>query len=292
MPIKTSPVSGRKGVVLGTVAPIGYEEFASPEWLASLRRLGCSVVQAYRNQAVPVTTRQMVEHILAGGMPCDSLHGVYGGRLDPSSPNEDDRQYTVRALKREGTLVRELGGSLVVVHCSPLMHEPVAVSAEEYAARDGQLRKSIAELGPFGATVGVWYAFENLPGYHPMGSDVGRLAEMLRQVGAPHTGMCFDTGHANMTGDVILAIAAAREQILYVHLCDNDGLADQHLMPGRGTLEMDDVAAGLRAAGYSGTVMLEVFQPADAMAEFVRDGYADRFARFLRIANEGGEAKL
>lgn len=275
--------------MLGTVAPIGYEGFPSPAWLGHLRRLGCSVVQAYRHEGIPITTRDMVEHIRASGMPCDSLHGVYGGRLDPSSPNEDDREYTVQTLKGEATLVRELGGSTVVVHCSPLWHEAACVSAEEYAARDRQLRKSIAELGRYGAARAVWYAFENLPGYHPIGSDVGRLAEMLREVGAPHTGMCFDTGHANMTGDAARAIEAAREQILYVHLCDNDGLADQHLMPGRGTLKMDEVAAGLWAVGYSGTVMLEVFQPVEAMAEYVRDGYAGRLARFLRIANEGGE---
>ena len=66
--------------------------------------------------------------------------------------------------------------------------------------------KSISELGQFGLSMGVDYTFENLPGYHAICSDVAELAELLNQTAAPNTGMCFDTGHANMVGDPAEAV--------------------------------------------------------------------------------------
>ncbi len=268
---------------LGTVAPIGFLDFPPAEWLACLRRLGCTVVQAYRNQQADLSARQMLDYIAAGGMPCDSLHGIFGEEYDPSACGEDHRRFAVAAYRKEGELVLDLGGSLVVVHCSSIRRDPIPQAERDLRLR--QLRKSIEELGRHGEEIGVTYAFENLPAYHPIGSDAVELAGMLRELGAPRTGMCFDTGHALMVGEPHKALRAAGDQVLYVHLCDNSGHSDDHEMPTYGVLDCDALTDALRDIGYGGTMMLEVFHTIDRLNEMIDDGVADRLARMIQRAS-------
>jgi len=216
-------------------------------------------------------------------MPCDSLHGIYGEQFDPSAPSESARRFAVDTFRSEGELALELGGPLVVVHCATI--RPEGVSQEEHSLRIGQLKKSVTELGEFGRKLGVRYAFENLPGYHAIGSDVAELADLLHDVGAPHTGLCYDTGHANMVGDPVATIAETKGQMIYVHFSDNFGSDDDHEMPTYGTIDTDAIAGALNGEHYEGTMMLEVFHPVDKLKRLIDDGCGERLARIVRIAN-------
>jgi sugar phosphate isomerase/epimerase len=273
---------------LGTVAPIGFSDFPPAEWLACLRRLGCTVVQAYRNQQADVSAQQMIDYIAAGGMPCDSLHGIFGEEYDPSACGEDHRRFAVDCYKREGDLVLTLGGSLVVVHCSTIRREPVPEAERQLRWR--QLRKSMVELARHGEQIGVTYTFENLPGYHVIGSDSRELAEVLRELAEPRAKLCFDTGHALMVSDPSEAVRAAGDQVAYVHFCDNCGSSDDHEMPTYGALDCGALADALREIGYGGTMMLEVFHPIDRLKEMIDDGAAERLARVMQRANGQVEA--
>jgi len=270
-------------VQLGSVAPVGFDDFASAEWLGIFRSLGCSTVQVYRNAKANVTIEQMKDYIAAGEMPCDSIHGMFGEHIDPSSPDETARINAVNTFKREGDIALALGGPLVVVHGATIRRE--GISAQEHELRISQLGKSISELGRFGQSIGVNYTFENLPGYHAICSDVAELANLLEKTAAPNTGMCFDTGHANMVGDAPAMLAQGNSHVKYIHFSDNSGLADEHLMPTQGTLDIDAIAATINKIGYNGTVMLEIFSPLDQLRKLVDEGYAARFEKFLAIAN-------
>jgi len=268
---------------LGTVAAIGFDEFEPSEWLGAWRRLGCEVVQTYRNQARAVSLQEMKDALAAGGMPCDSLHGVFGEQFDPSAPDEPARRFAVDAYKHEAQLCKELGGNLVVVHCSSIRRP--GVSAAERAARIEQLKKSIESLGAFGSTCGITFAFENLPGYHAIGSDVGELAGILKEVDSPNTGMCFDSGHANMVGDPVAAVAETKGQMIYAHISDNSGDADDHELITCGTIDAEGLARAVHDVGYDGTFMLEVFYPAGRLRQLADEGAAERLAEIVRIAN-------
>jgi sugar phosphate isomerase/epimerase len=270
---------------LGTVAPIGFDDFPPGQWLQRLRRLGCTVVQAYRRQDAGVTVGQMKDYLAAGSLPCDSIHGLFGPQYDPSSTNEAVRQFAVETYRGEGRLVLELGGSLVVVHCSPRRDPPA--SPGEHRMQLDCLRRSVVELGQYGERIGVTYAFENLPPYHGVGRDAAELARLLADLAAPHTAMCFDTGHALLSGDAPAAIRAAGRQIAYAHFSDNSGLADEHEMPTRGKLDCDAVADALAAVRYSGTLMLEVFRPIAVLDEMIAAGYAARLAQIVARASGG-----
>jgi sugar phosphate isomerase/epimerase len=283
MPMLHVLTDERMTIQLGTIAAIGFDEFEPSRWLACFRELGCTVVQAYRNTSRNISLEQMRQAIAAGGMPCDSLHGIFGEEFDPSAPLEEARRFAVDTFKSEGQLCLDLGGSLVVVHCSTIRAS--GISPRERLLRVDQLKRSIEDLGRHGQAIGVRYAFENLPAYHPLGSDVGELAGILRQVGAPSTGICFDCGHAHMVGDVASAVRLGGDQIIYVHISDNSGKGDEHEMLTCGTIDAAAMARALRDIRYSGTMMLEVFYGLDRLRQVINDGCAKRLAGVLAIAN-------
>ena len=270
-------------IQLGTIAAIGFDDFRPAEWLSCYRELGCRVVQAYRNQARQVSVADMRQAISDGGMPCDSLHGVYGEQYDPSCPDEAARTFAVQAFQREGEVCSALGGRVVVVHCATV--RATGVDEPERRARINQLKKSIEELGRIGADSGIHYAFENLPAYHAIGSSVSELAGILRDVGAPNTGLCFDSGHAHMVGDAPCAVLQTQGQMIYAHISDNTGGVDGHEMITFGTIDADALARAFHRVGYSGTFMLEVFYSAARLRELIAQGAAGRLARLMRIAN-------
>jgi sugar phosphate isomerase/epimerase len=270
-------------IQLGTIAAIGFDDIPTDRQLPLFRELGCTVVQAYRNAQANVSLEQMRQAIASGGMPCDSLHGIFGEPYDPSAPLESARRFAVETFQAEGRLCLDLGGSLVVVHCATIRRE--GISPHERLIRVDQLKQSIEDLGRYGQSVGVRYAFENLPAYHALGSDVGELAGILHQVAAPNTGICFDCGHANMVGDVPTAVRQGGDQIIYVHLSDNSGEADDHEMLTFGKIDTAAMARALREIRYSGTMMLEVFHNPQRLAQVIAEGCAGRLAEILAIAD-------
>jgi len=63
---------------------------------------------------------------------------------------------------------------------------------------------------------------------------------------------------------------AVSSRIITVHLHDNDGSEDQHLVPGGGTIDWQMVRSALDSSPYDGPLMFEVDRPG-AYAEMMVD---------------------
>jgi sugar phosphate isomerase/epimerase len=101
-------------------------------------------------------------------------------------------------------------------------------------------------------------------------------------------GVNVDTGHANL-GDLgaARAIRLAGHRLITTHLQDNHGERDEHLPPGGGLIDWDDVAAALAEIGYAGCLMLELTdQPSpDRRAVGVTDEIARGAAKARWLAD-------
>jgi sugar phosphate isomerase/epimerase len=108
-----------------------------------------------------------------------------------------------------------------------------------------------------------------------------RLAESL---GSPQLGVLLDTGHAWAMREAIeiLPLKLAG-RILGLHLKDNNGDVNQSLAPGLGTIPWTGFLRSLLAAGYRGSLDLEIRCPPDR----VRAEYAGGL-RFLKSLEIGG----
>jgi len=84
----------------------------------------------------------------------------------------------------------------------------------------------------------TWILLENI-----FESEPSSLAELLAELPSPPFGFCFDTGHFQVFSDVSLEqwMDTLGPWLREVHLHDNAGGGDDHLPPGRGTFDFEDL---------------------------------------------------
>ncbi len=127
-------------------------------------------------------------------------------------------------------------------------------------------------LVEFAEAKGVSIALENVrkPEY---------LDLAFSNVNSNRLGFCYDSGHANCYSPALDLLGSYGDKLIALHLHDNDGASDQHMIPGEGTINWKALLARLSATGYQGPVSLEViseFSPLDAGLEpdaFLRKAY-------------------
>jgi len=275
--------SDAKMAHLATIAPFGFPDFNPPTHFQAYRRLGCRSLQFYRNEQNPPRPEDALRIARNAGMPFDSIHGLFGRAYDPSCPDEAVRKSAVETYIREGELAVRLGGPVVVVHPGPPALNTNDITPATITARVDPLRRTMDDLAAIGDRLGVTYLFENIPPNYHFGSDPGQLAALVRAVDHPRIRMCFDTGHAHLTSGAIAALDACADVIEYVHVNDNAGDIDSHLIPGDGTIPWDEVSTRLAAMRHDLPVMLELFQPESEIRARCDAGLAAELSRWLAI---------
>ena len=81
---------------------------------------------------------------------------------------------------------------------------------------------------------------------------------MIEHLEYPNVGICFDCGHFHCHFKDDLDFSKFKDKILCVHIHDNYGLVDDHLIPFDGTLDYNIVINGLHEANYNGNMTLEL----------------------------------
>jgi sugar phosphate isomerase/epimerase len=111
------------------------------------------------------------------------------------------------------------------------------------------------------------------------------LLRLMEHVADPALGVIFDTGHLHAQKEILpLSVEKLGKHIFYVHAADNDSRGNEHLAPGRGTVDWDGLFAGLRRHGFDGYVGIDIGDVSDLDAQY-REGHA-----FIRAALERVQA--
>ena len=100
---------------------------------------------------------------------------------------------------------------------------------------------------------------ENLGPQYVM-TNVDRINYIIDQVGSDKLGICLDTGHLNLNGkNQREYILKAGKRLRAIHIADNEGHSDQHLMPFTcGQIDFLQVVSALKEIGYDGLFNLEI----------------------------------
>ena len=113
----------------------------------------------------------------------------------------------------------------------------------------------LSHLLDVAASNGIVLAMENT--YEP---DTTLFEEIFSRVQHPFLGMCFDTGHAACFAKIPPTdwIDKFSEQIVHLHLSDNDGISDLHWGLGKGMVNISALIGPLLARGARPSVTFEV----------------------------------
>lgn len=144
----------------------------------------------------------------------------------------------------------------------------------------------VARLTEKAERLGVTIALENLryPRY---------LAYVFEAVASDKLQFCYDSGHENCRCPELDLLARYGDKLAALHLHDNDGTDDQHLLPFDGTTPWERVAAHIKRLKYRGDLTLEIDRfhgnnPGYTAQAFLEEGMA-RARRLLRMIEQAGE---
>ena len=88
-------------------------------------------------------------------------------------------------------------------------------------------------------------------------SDPRNIARLVVETDSAYFGWCYDTGHANCFGYSPAVLSECRTVPLSLHIHDNDGNDDSHLIPGDGNIDWDMLVNVLADIGYTGDCVME-----------------------------------
>ena len=179
-----------------------------------------------------------------------------------------------RRMKNSIDAMAALGVNCAVVHPNA-----PTVLAKEFDRR-AQFESVMAHLTPYVAyanRAGLSLVIENMRIIH--GSrhshrycqDADELCEVADALGI---GVCWDFGHANISGvKQSEGLAYVGKRLKAVHVNDNSGIDDDHIPPFTGMVDWKDAMHGLQLAGYEGTFNYEMCTK--HLPASVRDSFAD-----------------
>ena len=192
---------------------------------------------------------QIKRWLEADGLALQDLHGSAGTEKAWMSLEEYRRRAGVELVENRLRMTAELGGDAIVMHLPYL----VDVVAEQW----DQVRRSLDDLQPTVEATGVRIALENYVTNRP--EDWDGLERVINWYPESTVGFCLDVGHAHI--GPFDGLARARDliqRLIVVHLHDNDGTGDQHLIPFDGTMPWETVADLIVSSPYVKPLTLEV----------------------------------
>jgi sugar phosphate isomerase/epimerase len=183
--------------------------------------------------------------------------------LPIASPFAELGEAALQVFERMLDVFAAAGVRLATVHPDPVP----SLLLDDAAARNAE---AVARLAEASEARGLRLMVENL-------GRLGRVEELRPLLeAAPGAGFHLDVGHANLglgTGEpnrTAALLEAFGDRLVHVHVSDNRGAEDLHLPLGAGTIDWPAAVVALKAAGWDGTVTLEVHSPERAHLETSR----------------------
>jgi len=186
-----------------------------------------------------------------------------GSHYNWCSPDPTIREEAVGRYIRAAEVAIELGFKRLVTHISDAHWWPCGEPRRRMREFAIEGLKRVADpVKKWGGMIAV----ENC-GFD-FDSSVEGIRSVIDEVGDDVVGVCLDTGHAHIAyhsgvaEEPATVIRSLKGRILSTHIHDNDGTADQHLMPGSGMLDWAEIERAFADSGYEGPFEYET-KPAE-----------------------------
>ena len=241
--IKTYPVQPEEMFDQAAADGLDMIELRAPT------RSGCTVVET-DFMADPETIQRLSALSRQIGIEL-AYHAPQGGVW-----NFGQHPFEISIPRLEECVVRSasLGARIMTVH---LGLDPVD--------RVASLRNAstvLQAVAPFANRQGVLLCVENVFADHSV-VEVADCAVLFEGTTNQQVRFTLDTGHAHMNGCLFEMLDSVHNRLAFTHLHDNDGIRDQHLVPGNGTIDWQRFMQDLDRYGYSGPLNFELRKACD-----------------------------
>ncbi|MEE1117827.1 sugar phosphate isomerase/epimerase family protein [Methanosphaera sp.] len=148
--------------------------------------------------------------------------------INIASINRGIRVESVKQMLQCAKYAEKIGAKTITVH-------PGKIGRNDSRLRKYALNLAIESIGEIMDQSNVEISIENMPVRKSfLANNVDELEMIQNETGCKLT---IDTGHANTCNNLVEMLNL--KNISYCHLNDNDGLHDQHITLGEGTLDLN-----------------------------------------------------
>jgi protein FrlC len=241
-----------------------YQNYTLEETVKRVVKLGYDGIEIwggrphayYRdiNGAVAASTRELIDK--AGIEISGFIPAQFGYPTSLCSPISSIREDSVEYIKKSIDTSLLLGCRKVSLCPGRTLH------GQGYNRGMAELTDSLGELVDYAVTRDVLLLLEPA---HMMESDLVLTVEeglrLIEEQKYPNMGIAMDTGHCNVNKESLtdcLLLLKRKNIPLHVHLDDNNGLGDQHKIPGEGTICFVPFFQTLLETGYKGFLTVEL----------------------------------
>lgn len=260
LPLKLYGVEG--GIKL--LADAGFEAVDYPLYMAAITPWDEGFFKDPFDPDFKKYFKDTAEVIARHGMELYQSHAPY------LYPNRSDPKEYAMLLEK---VIRSIYASGYMDCPNTVTHPVLHPDFHNGQNRERAIRTNVEFFGamvPALKETGVTMCIENLfwgdrdqPKTANACSDGGQLAcliDTLNDLYGPHFAACLDTGHAAVSGnDPCRMIRELGHRVRVLHLQDNKGVMDDHMMPGMGVVNWPEFLSAMREIGYSGTFNFEVY---------------------------------
>lgn len=148
--------------------------------------------------------------------------------INIASLNKGIRAESVKQMIQCGQYAEKINANTITVH-------PGIIGRNEPHLRKAALEIAVESIGEIIDSTNVEVSVENMPVRGKFLGNTVEEIEMIQQ--ATGCSLTIDTGHGNTCGN--LEEMLSLKNISYCHLNDNDGVKDQHITLGEGTLDLN-----------------------------------------------------
>lgn len=197
------------------------------------------------------------ENARKAGIEIIQTHGLWP--YDDTDPTQYESKLDAMKKSIKGSAL--VGAKYVVMHpVMPTMWEP----SEHHAEHVLENIKYFGMLAEYAKEYNVKIALENMPGRHMPCGTAKELADCIDAIDSEYVVACFDTGHAVYSGQRFVAgdnigdaVRTLSNRLHCLHIHDNDGQNDQHMLPYAGIIDWQDFFNALREIKYQGVINME-----------------------------------
>ena len=207
------------------------------------------------------------EDMKAFGLDFMDAHALWGTWEDPGMPLEQWHDTVILRHRISIRLCAAFGVKTMTFHTGNTLN---SIFGKNLALDDyyGMLIRSLEELLPDAERNGVILALENQ--WTPLNHS-RRLLRVMEHFHSPNLGLCYDSGHGNLMEKGMsfpgrscvppiwddLGIPVEWEEnligkfspwLVNCHLHDNNGMEDEHKLPGAGTVDWEKIRKNLSHA--------------------------------------------
>lgn len=177
------------------------------------------------------------------------------------------REASVQSVKDGIDLARQVDARIVTIHLGNTTKRRLRQVYEDVRKA---LLNSIVTLTEYAEQHDVTIGIENVPAdesawEEALGKGAEEIIGILKEIASRNVGVTFDVGHANTIGDPANFAVELAPYVVNVHIHDNDGSSDQHLVIGQGSIDFLKILHILKEASYVGSLVLEYYNPASLL---------------------------